>query len=128
MSNASTYLFSEMKSRRSSVVRKPNGERPSKDSCLDARLVRAMTILGNERVAEFLDVVPSQLSNKRVDIERLSSATQRRLLDLDYVVAIVLQLFPREQAKIWLLSHNAHLAACPLDVLRLHVEAEGAYV
>lgn len=67
----------------------------------------------------------------------MSPTSQRRLLDLDYVVARLLQLFPSEQAEIWLTSHNAHLGARPVDVLRLRgagpvvaaadAEAQGAY-
>jgi hypothetical protein len=44
---------------------------------------------------------------------------QRDLIDLDYVMARLLHLLPREQAEIWMISHNAHLAARPIDVLRL---------
>jgi hypothetical protein len=105
---------------------------------LGERLDRLVATLGSNRVAELLDVNPSQPSRWRRGVERMSPASQRRLLDLDYVLARVLQLFPREQAEIWLTSHNAHLGARPVDVLRLQgagpviaaadAEAEGAYV
>ena len=104
---------------------------------LGDRLDRLVATLGSNRVAEILDVSPSQPSRWRRGIERMSPASQRRVLDLDYVMARVLQLFPREQAEIWLSSHNAHLGARPIDVLRLRgagpviaaadAEAEGAY-
>jgi hypothetical protein len=35
------------------------------------------------------------------------------------VIARLLQLYPKEQAEIWLVSHNAHLGARPVDFLRL---------
>lgn len=65
-------------------------------------------------------------------------ANERRVLDLDYVMARLLRLFPREQADIWLESHNAHLGeARPIDVLKMRgvssvieaidAEEQGAY-
>ena len=67
----------------------------------------------------------------------MSPEMRRRLLDLAYVTARLLGLFPAEQATIWLTSHNAHLGARPIDVLRLRgaagilgaidAEAQGAY-
>jgi len=104
---------------------------------LGERLERLVETLGSNRVAEILEVSPSQPSRWRRGIEHMSPANQRRVLDLDYVMARVLQLFPREQAEIWLTSHNAHLEARPVDVLRLQgagpviaaadAEAAGAY-
>ncbi|MBI4728169.1 MAG: DUF2384 domain-containing protein [Acidobacteria bacterium] len=79
----------------------------------------------------------SQPSRWRAGREGLGPESHRRVLDLDYVVARLLQLYPREQDEIWLTSHNAHLGARPVDVLRLRgaesvvaaidAEAEGAY-
>jgi hypothetical protein len=86
---------------------------------LDQRLERLIATFGNNRLAELLDVNPSQPSRWRKGDERISADRQRALLDLDYVMARLLQLFPREQAEIWLTSHNAHLGARPVDVLRL---------
>ncbi len=104
---------------------------------LGDRLERLIGTLGSNRLAAILDVSPSQPSRWRRGIERMSPTSQRRVLDLDYVMARVLQLFPREQAEIWLTSHNAHLGARPVDVLRMQgagpviaaadAEAEGAY-
>lgn len=86
---------------------------------LDQRLGRLIDTFGNNRVAQLLGVSPSQPSRWRKGDERISADRQRALLDLDYVMARLLQLFPREQAEIWMESHNAHLGARPVDVLRL---------
>ena len=104
---------------------------------LGERLDRLVATLGSNRVAEILGVSVSQPSRWRRGVEHMSPQSQRRLLDLDYVMARLLQLFPREQAEIWLTSHNAHLGARPLDVLQLRgagpvvaaadAEAQGAY-
>ena len=104
---------------------------------LGERLDRLVGSFGNNRLASLLDVSPSQPSRWRRGQERMSPESQRRLLDLDYVMARLCQLFPREQAEVWLTSFNPHLGARPLDVLRLRgagpvvaavdVEAEGAY-
>jgi hypothetical protein len=104
---------------------------------LAARLAQLIRELGNNRLASLLDVSGSQPSRWKTGEERISAENQRRLLDLDYVMARLLQLYPREQAEIWLTSHNAHLGSRPVDVLRLRgaapvvaaidAEAEGAY-
>lgn len=107
------------------------------ESLLAERLNRLIVDLGNNRVATLLGVSASQPSRWRNGEERISPEKQRSLLDLDYVMARLLQLYPAEQAEIWLSSHNAHLGARPIDVLRMrgagavvHVidaEAQGAY-
>jgi len=107
------------------------------ESLLAGRLGRLITDLGNNRVASLLGVSRSQPSRWRRGEERISAEKQRSLLDLDYVMARLLQLFPPQQAEIWLTSHNAHLGARPMDVLRLRgagavvraidAEAQGAY-
>ena len=86
---------------------------------LGQRLHRLIANFGNNRVASLLGVSPSQPSRWQKGEERISAENQRSLLDLDYVMARLLQLFPQEQAEIWLTSHNAHLGARPVDVLRL---------
>lgn len=86
---------------------------------LDLRLEKLIANLGNNRVAELLGVSPSQPSRWSRGDERVSPENQRSLLDLDYVMARLLQLFPKEQADVWLASHNAHLGARPVDVLQL---------
>ncbi len=126
------------------VYRATASRRPPRVSETDAaewqlgeRLERLIATLGSNRVAEILGVSASQPSRWRSGTERMSPQSQRRVLDLDYVMARVLQLFPREQAEIWLTSHNAHLGARPIDVLCLRgvgpviaaadAEAQGAY-
>jgi hypothetical protein len=101
------------------------------------RLDRLVGGLGNNKVAELLDVSQSQPSRWRRDQEGIDPENQRRVLDLDYVMSRLLQLYPQDQARIWLRSHNAHLGARPVDVLRqrgvtpviqaIDAEAEGAY-
>lgn len=101
--------------------------------CLD----RLIATLGSNRVAELIDVSPSQPSRWHRGQEGIGPASQRRLIDLDYVMQRLLQLYPREQAEIWLVSDNAHLGARPADVLSMRgaapvvlaidAEAAGAY-
>ncbi|MGH2755127.1 MAG: hypothetical protein ACRDLB_11925 [Actinomycetota bacterium] len=101
------------------------------------RLERLVEGFGNNRVAELLDVSRSQPSRWRQGKEKLSPESRRRLLDLDYVLSRLLQVYPMRQAEIWLSSTNAHLGSRPIDVLRLRgvspvieaidAEAEGAY-
>lgn len=102
-----------------------------------ARLEVLVNGLGNNRVADLLDVSRSQPSRWRREEEGIDPENQRRLLDLDYVMSRLLQLYPEEQARIWLSSQNSHLGGRPVDVLRLRgaapvvgaidAEAEGAY-
>jgi hypothetical protein len=102
------------------------------------RLEHLVSTLGNNRVAGMLDVSQSQPSRWRRGAERIGPRNERRLLDLDYVYARLLQLFPAEQADIWLHSMNSYLGARPIDVLRLRgavpvieaidAEAEGAFI
>lgn len=61
----------------------------------------------------------------------------KSIADLDYVLARLLDIYPRDVANVWLESFNAHLGARPADVLELSglarviaaidAEAEGAY-
>src|SRR5262245_57024380 len=67
---------------------------------LQERLERLVTELGSNRVASLLGVNRSQPTRWRSGDERISADKQRSLLDLDYVMARLLQLFPREQAEI----------------------------
>jgi len=95
-------------------------------------------ILGSNRVAELLGVSRSQPSRWRAGIEGLAARNARAVLDLDYVVARLHQLWTPDVAAMWLESPNAHLGgAVPLNVLRLRgpgeviqaidAEYEGAY-
>lgn len=102
------------------------------------RLGWLVGVLGNNRVAELLAVSRSQPSRWRSGEEGLAAENQRAVLDLDYIIARVHQLWTPDVAEIWLQSPNAHLGGGrPLDVLRqrgarevllaIDAEAEGAY-
>lgn len=95
-------------------------------------------VLGNNRVAELLGVNRSQPSRWRAGAEGVAPGNVRTMLDLDYVVTRLHQVWDPEVAAVWLDSPNAHLGgATPLDVLRergtedviraIDAEAEGAY-
>lgn len=105
---------------------------------LRRRLGWLIDVLGNNQVAELLQVNRSQPSRWRTGREGLAPPNQRKVLDLDYVIARLHQLWTPDVAAIWLRSPNAHLnAAVPLEVLRqrgvtdvieaLDATAEGAY-
>lgn len=95
-------------------------------------------VLGSNRVAELLGVSRSQPSRWRKGVEGLAARNERAVLDLDYVVARLHQIWVPEVAATWLSSPNAHLGgAIPLEVLRrrgvpeviraIDAEAESAY-
>jgi len=105
---------------------------------LRRRLNWLISALGNNRLAELLQVSRSQPSRWRTGAEGLAATNQRAVLDLDYVVTRLHQLWTPDVAEIWLQSPNAHLGgATPLDLLRqrgvaeviaaIDAEAEGAY-
>lgn len=84
------------------------------------RLTRLIDVLGNNRVAGLLGVSRSQPSRWRSGKEGLVAENQRKVLDLDYVMTRLHQVWTPDVAEIWLRSPNAHLGgATPLDVLRL---------
>jgi hypothetical protein len=102
------------------------------------RLEWLISVLGSNQVAALLGVSRSQPSRWRSGAEGLAAHNQRALLDLDYVVVRLHQLWVPEVAAIWLESPNAHLGgATPLQVLRqrgataliraIDAEAEGVY-
>ena len=104
---------------------------------VETRLESVLRELGNNQAAELIGVSRSQPSRWRRRHERISPENERRILDLDYVLARLRRIFPEQQARIWLRSHNAHLGARPVDVLRLRgaepvigaidAEEQGAY-
>lgn len=111
---------------------------PSLGTEVRRRLARLTSVLGNNRVADLLGVSPSQPSRWRTGAEGLAARNQRAVLDLDYVVTRLHQLWVPDVAATWLQSPNAHLGgATPVDVLRqrgaadvvraIDAEAEGAY-
>lgn len=103
------------------------------DEKLDG-LVRAV---GNNRVAELLQVSRSQPSRWRTGKEGIGAESARKVLDLEYVLSRLVQVYAPEVADTWLRSFNAHLGARPIDVLKLRgagpvveaidAEAQGAF-
>lgn len=102
------------------------------------RLEWLTSVLGSNRVADVLGVSRSQPSRWRAGAEGIAARNARAVLDLDYVVARLHQLWTPKVAAIWLESANAHLGgAVPIHVLRLRgvedviraidAEDEGAY-
>ena len=127
---------------RKPVARKRTGRArrrvPSLNSEVRRRLEWLISILGSNQVADLLSVNRSQPSRWRTGAEGLAARNQRAVLDLDYVIVRLHQLWVPEVAAIWLQSPNAHLGgAMPLDVLRqrgagpvvqaIDAEAQGAY-
>ena len=98
-----------------------------------------MSALGNNKVAELLGVSRSQPSRWRSGKEGLAAESQRALLDLDYVVARLHQVWVPEVAKVWLTSPNPRLGwGTPVETLRqrgvtdviaaIDAEDQGAYL
>jgi hypothetical protein len=120
---------------------KPRG-RPAKarvPSEVRQRLDWLVSALGNNKVAELLGVNRSQPSRWRSGKEGLAAENQRALVDLDYVVARLHQVWTPEVAKVWLTSPNAFLGGgTPVETLKqrgvldviaaIDAEAAGAYV
>lgn len=106
-------------------------------SVVRAKVGRLVEELGNNRVADLLSVSRSQPSRWRSRAEGITPENQRGIVDLEYALTRLHQLYPPELATTWLTSHNAHLGARPVDVLRtrgalpvvaaIDAEAEGAY-
>jgi len=103
------------------------------------RLDWLVAALGNNKVAELLGVNRSQPSRWRSGKEGLAAENQRALVDLDYVVARLHQVWVPEVAKVWLTSPNAFLGGgTPVETLKqrgvldviaaIDAEAAGAYV
>lgn len=101
------------------------------------RVDRLVQGFGNNRVADLLGVSRSQPSRWRRRLETIGPKSQRAVLDLDYVLARLLRLYPKELADLWLTSYNHHLGARPVDVLQMEgarpvidaidAEEQGAY-
>jgi hypothetical protein len=118
--------------------RTPRGKTSPFSQEVRHRLEGLIGVLGNNRLAHVLGVSRSQPSRWRRGEEGLAEGNERAVLDLDYVIARLHQLWVPEVASIWLESPNAHLGgAVPLEVLRrrgtaeviraIDAEAEGAY-
>lgn len=111
---------------------------PSLSTEVKRRLTWLTAVLGNNKVAELLGVSRSQPSRWRTGAEGLAARNQRAVVDLDYVIVRLHQLWDPEVAAIWIESPNPHLGgATPLDVLKqrgtqdvigaIDAEAQGAY-
>lgn len=93
---------------------------------VQARAAHVVERLGGPtRAAEVLGVARSQPGRWVRGTEAPSAAPARRLLDLDYVLARLEQLYEPATAQVWLRSPNAFLGgASPLDVLAADGPAE----
>lgn len=84
------------------------------------RLEELVKFLGNNRLAQLLQVSQSQPSRWRRHIEGLSPESSELLLDLDYVVQRFRQIYDdKEVFWIWLNSQNPYLGARPIDAVML---------
>ncbi len=73
---------------------------------------------GGRRLAELLQVSPSQTSRWATGEERPSARTAPLLIDLEHVLARVRLVWAEPTAANWMTSANAHLGgARPIDVL-----------
>jgi hypothetical protein len=116
-------------------ARKP--DRVAEIVATEEKLERLVEAIGNNRLAQMLMVNRSQPSRWRTGEEGIGAESARRVVDLEYVMSRLGQLYPEAVADAWLMSFNAHLGARPVDVLRLKgagpvvaaidAEAEGAY-
>ena len=123
---------------RGARIARPRAARAPATDEMRRRSAWLIGALGNNRLAELLGVSRSQPSRWKSGTEGLAPRNQRALLDLDYVIARLHQLWTPDVAATWLESPNAHLGgAVPLEVLRqrgavevvraIDAEAEGAY-
>lgn len=83
-------------------------------------VARVVDALGNNAVADLLNVSRSQPSRWRSGRERPSPESRKRISDLDHVLdRLLIELYP-DQAGLWLTGSNPHLGgARPVDVLEL---------
>ena len=75
--------------------------------------------LGNNKVAKILGVSASQPSRWRSGKESPGPAQQRRIIELDRVLARLFEDMVAVVAADWLESHNAMLRTRPFDALVL---------
>ena len=103
------------------------------------RLAWLISVLGNNQVADLLGVNRSQPSRWRSGKEGLAIESRRAVLDLDYVIARLHEVWVPEVAKVWLTSPNPRLGwGTPLETLRqrgvtdviaaIDAEDQGAYL
>ena len=80
-----------------------------------ARLRRSMTA---EELAEVAAVRPRQVQHWAAGRHRPQGASRDRLLEVDYVVELLNEVYDEEGVEIWLHARNRSLGARrPLDVL-----------
>jgi hypothetical protein len=91
----------------------------TRDRRMRERVESLVALLGNNRLAELLEVSPSQPSRWRSGAEAPSPLSQRKVIDLDYVMSRLLELWRPRIAALWLEGHNSYLRARPIDVFRL---------
>lgn len=101
----------------------------------DRRAEFVVNILGNQGVANLLEVNKSQPSRWKSGEESPSPAVARRLVDLDYVLGRLLLVWDKSVAADWLATPNGFLdGATPIEVIESRgttdvieaIEAEGA--
>lgn len=101
-------------------------------------LQRAVLAIGNNVVADLLGVNKSQPGRWLRGQERMSPANAAGVVELDALLARVLQAFTAEQAALWLTGSDPHLGgARPLDAFRvrglqavlpaIHAHEQGAF-
>lgn len=97
-----------------------------------------VSMVGGVRAADLLHVAPSQVSRWTSGQEMPRPETTHRILELDHVLASLIQVWEPEVAGNWLTTANGWLGgARPIDVLRtrgsgevleaIQAEAAGAY-
>ena len=96
-----------------------SAERPLPLVSAEERLEGLVRAVGNNKVAELLQVSRSQPSRWRSGKEGIGPESTRKVLDLDHVLSRLAQLYPADVANTWLRSFNVHLGARPIDVLML---------
>jgi hypothetical protein len=90
---------------------KPGGTYPSRV----ARVRRSVT---TEELAQVVAVQPRQVQHWAAGRHRPQGAARDRLLDLDYVIELLSEVYDEEGVQIWLHGRNRTLGARrPLDVL-----------
>jgi hypothetical protein len=102
------------------------------------KLENAIHTLGNNAVADLLDVSRSQPGRWVRGEEGISPGNQEAILDLDFVLSLLLRTMAPTMAGMWLVSPNVFLnGGRPVDVFRIEghrrvvdaiqAYAEGAY-
>lgn len=83
-------------------------------------IARLIAVLGSNAVADLLGVARDRPGRWARGEEVPDPSNRVSLADLDALVGHLLATFTPEQAGLWLTGDNAHLAARPLDVYRIH--------